>query len=400
MPGRAPRQRSTGPWAGGTAVLRPEYPVQDTSAEVSTTSAEFEHFSDDDELWLSDLETRAIDLENELSVWRESRQRALDEQEYDEHEYAAEPVPAPPHESFRRVAGKPGRASQAGPRPPVHTAARRAAARSQAEVSGRSRVANERTKALIDHGRRSVQRGRSGRSRKVTLGVAVLAIGLAVLMAVVFRSGPSWPASVAVVRNQITTACQNPNIVSEPNQVNFACAKETSQVLWVFSLMTSGDNPNFTDAKTGRLGLEPISPTQGGEVAWSLNLHHPYNPYDPIDSLEVAARAINNIIGGASLTGSNGKPAVQPGLESSPANCARYTGSAAVITRAGYPAICALPVTTSTGQAALVADVYSEWFVGSSPAYAQDASILFQNSNNPGNPQVQAILKSLFGPAA
>jgi hypothetical protein len=367
---------------------------------VSTTSAEFEHFSDDDELWLSDLETRAIDLENELSVWRESRQRALDEQEYDEHEYAAEPVPAPPHESFRRVAGKPGRASQAGPRPPVHTAARRAAARSQAEVSGRSRVANERTKALIDHGRRSVQRGRSGRSRKVTLGVAVLAIGLAVLMAVVFRSGPSWPASVAVVRNQITTACQNPNIVSEPNQVNFACAKETSQVLWVFSLMTSGDNPNFTDAKTGRLGLEPISPTQGGEVAWSLNLHHPYNPYDPIDSLEVAARAINNIIGGASLTGSNGKPAVQPGLESSPANCARYTGSAAVITRAGYPAICALPVTTSTGQAALVADVYSEWFVGSSPAYAQDASILFQNSNNPGNPQVQAILKSLFGPAA
>jgi hypothetical protein len=400
MPGRAPRQRSTGPWAGGTAVLRPEYPVQDTSAEVSTTSAEFEHFSDDDELWLSDLETRAIDLENELSVWRESRQRALDEQEYDEHEYAAEPVPAPPHESFRRVAGKPGRASQAGPRPPVHTAARRAAARSQAEVSGRSRVANERTKALIDHGRRSVQRGRSGRSRKVTLGVAVLAIGLAVLMAVVFRSGPSWPPSVAVVRNQITTACQNPNIVSEPNQVNFACAKETSQVLWVFSLMTSGDNPNFTDAKTGRLGLEPISPTQGGEVAWSLNLHHPYNPYDPIDSLEVAARAINNIIGGASLTGSNGKPAVQPGLESSPANCARYTGSAAVITRAGYPAICALPVTTSTGQAALVADVYSEWFVGSSPAYAQDASILFQNSNNPGNPQVQAILKSLFGPAA
>ncbi len=367
---------------------------------MSTTSADFESFSDDDELWLSDLETRAIDLENELSVWRESRQRTLDELDYDEQEHAADAVPAAPHESFRRVAGKPGRTSRADARPPVHTAARRAAARSQAHATGRPRVANERTKALIDHGRRSVQRRRSGRGRKVTLGAAVLAIGVAVVVMMVFRSGPSWPSSVAVVQNEITTACQNPNIVSEPNQVDFACAKDTSQVLWVFSLMTSGDDPNFTDTNTGRQGLEPISPTQGGEVAWSLNLHHPYNPYDPIDSLEVAARAINNILGGASLTGSNGKPTVQPGLESNPANCARYTGSAAVITRAGYPAICASPVTTSTGQAALVADVYSQWFVGSSPAYAQDASVLFQNSNDPGNPQVQAILKSLFGPAA
>ena len=49
----------------------------------------------------------------------------------------------------------------------------------------------------------------------------------------------------------------------------------------------------------------------------------------------MAARAINNIIGGASLTGSNGKPAVQPGLESNPANCLKYTGSAAVVTRPG-----------------------------------------------------------------
>jgi hypothetical protein len=363
-------------------------------------SADFENFSDDDELWLSDLETRAIDLENELSVWRESRQRSLAEEDDAEPDYAAEPVPAPPHESFRRAAGKPGRAAQAGSRPPIHTAAKRAAARSQAHVTGRSRADGDRTRALIEHGRRSVQRGKSGRGRKVTLAVAVAAIGIAVLVMVVFRSGPSWPSSVAVVQNEITTACQNPNVVSEPNQVNFACAKDTSQVLWVFSLMTSGDNPNFTDTKTGRQGLEPISPSQGGEVAWSLNLHHPYDPFDPIDSLEVAARAINNIIGGASLTASNGKPSVQPGLESNPANCAKYTGSAAVLTRAGYPDICASPVTTATGQAALVADVYSEWFVGSSPAFAQDASVLYQNANDPGNPQVQAILKSLFGPAA
>ena len=232
------------------------------------------------------------------------------------------------------------------------------------------------------------------------MGLAAVAIGVLVLLLVVFRPGASWPASVAVVQGEITTACQNANVVSEPNQVNFAGGKSTSQILWVFSLMTSGDNPNFTDSKTGRQGLEPISATQGGEVAWSLNLHHPYNPYNAIDSLQVAARAINNIIGGASLTGSNGKPAVQPGLESNAANCAKYTGSAAVVTRAGYPDLCASPVTSPGGQAELVADVYQQWFVGAAPIFAQYASVLYQNASNPGNPQVQAILKSLFGSSA
>jgi hypothetical protein len=370
---------------------------------VSTTSAEFENFSDDDELWLSDLETRAIDLENELSVWREVRQRSHADQDY-----AAEPVASPPHESFRRVAGPPDRGPQAGPRAPVRTTARKAAgrseprvsARSEPRVASRSRADEERTRALIDHGRRSVRRQGFGRRHKVTIGLAVVAAGVAVLVMTVFRPGPSWPSSVPVVQGEISTACQNPNIVSEPNQVNFACDKGTNQILWVFSLMTSGDNPNFTDAKTGRQGLEPISATQGGEVAWSLNLHHPYNAFNAIDSLQVAARAINNIIGGASLIGSNGKPTVQPGLESSPANCARYTGSAAVVTRAGYPDICATAVTSAAGQAALVSDVYKQWFVGSSPVLALDASVLYQNANDPGNAQVQAILKTLFGPAA
>ncbi|HJY74031.1 MAG TPA: hypothetical protein VJ347_19835, partial [Streptosporangiaceae bacterium] len=100
---------------------------------MSTTSAEFENFSDDDELWLSDLETRAIDLENELSVWREVRQRALADQDY-----VAEPVPSPPHESFRRVAGPPDRGPQAGPRTPVNTATRRPTGRSQPRVTGRT----------------------------------------------------------------------------------------------------------------------------------------------------------------------------------------------------------------------------------------------------------------------
>jgi len=340
-----------------------------------------------------------MDLENEISGWREARQRALAEEAYGQ-----EPAEGPAQTQFRRVVVNPDRAKQReqatqpqrGQGAHGHTAPRRPAARTQSRGSGQ----DERTQALIDHGRRNVRRRRLTRGHKIALGVAVVAAGVTLLVMTVFRSGASWPSSVSVVQSEITTACQNPDVVSEPDQVNFACGKSTNQILWVFSLMTSGDNPNFSDAKSGREGLEPIAPSQGGEVAWSLNLHHPYNPDNPIDSLEVAARAINNIVGGATVTGSNGKATVQPGLESNPSNCARYTGSSSVISRAGYPAICAEPVTSASGQAALVADVYQEWYVGASSVVAQEASVLYQNSNDPGNSQVQAILKSLFGPAA
>lgn len=222
-------------------------------------------------------------------------------------------------------------------------------------------------------------------------GLVVVIIGAMVVL----RKGSSWPSSVATVRSEIAIACQNPNVASEPGQVNFACGQGTSQILWVFALMTSGDDPGYVSAKTGRKGLEPITPTQGGEIAWSLNMHHPYNPVNPVDSLEVAARAINNIIGGATLTSSNGNPTVQSGLLSNPSNCARYTGSAAIISRAGFPSQCATAVTSSAGQAALVADVYQQWMVGATSVAAQDVSVLFENSNNPGDPQVQAILKTL-----
>jgi hypothetical protein len=159
--------------------------------------------------------------------------------------------------------------------------------------------------------------------------------------------------------------------------------------------MTSGNNPDFASIRTGRQGLEPIKPAQGGQVAWSLNLHHPYSPADPIDSLQVAARAINNIIGGATLTAASGKPVVQAGLESMPANCARYTGSGAVTSRDGYPALCAKPISSKAGQGYLVADVFRKWMVGAPPRAAQDAAILFENADNPGDPQVRAILSSL-----
>ena len=265
-------------------------------------------------------------------------------------------------------------------------------------VSGASsaHVPDERTARLIGHGRRPPKP--SHRGRNVVLTGFVIAIGAALITMLIraaLRPGPSWPPSVAAVQRQIATACQNPDVRSEPSQVNFACNKATRQILWVFSLMTSGNNPDFASIRTGRQGLEPIRPSQGGQLAWSLNLHHPYSPANPIDSLQVAARAINNIIGGATLTAASGKPVVQPGLESVPANCARYTGSAAVTSRNGYPALCAKPITSQVGQGYLVADVFQKWMVGAPPSAAQDAAVLFQNANNPGDPRVRVILGSL-----
>ena len=255
-----------------------------------------------------------------------------------------------------------------------------------------------RSERLVNGGRRQVKRGPRhwfAHWRAIAIGAAAFAAGIMIITMVLQGGSPGWPASVATVQAEITTACQNPNVVSEPAQVNFACAKDTQQVLWVFSLLTSDNNPAYADKSNGRKGLEPIQPAQGGDIAWSLNLHHPYNPASPIDSLEVAARAINNIIGGATVTGTNGAPVVQQGLESSSANCAKYTGSSALITRQGFPAVCALPVSTAAGQAALVSDVFSQWMIGAPAQFATEAGVLFENADNPGDPRVQSILNTL-----
>jgi hypothetical protein len=361
---------------------------------------DFESFNDQDDEWLSELETRAIDLENELFDWREYRAREQADtraRERAESGYRRAAMPGPSRATFRHSGGDAESQPPEGTAAAVHTAARTASRPLPPEPEVRPYSADERTRALIDQGRPSVKRSRISRGRVITIATAAGIALVTVLVMVFFRKGPSWPASVTTVKGEIATACQNPNVASEPVQVNFACDKATNQVLWIFALMTSNDNPSYDDAKSGRLGLEPITPTQGGEVAWSLNLHHPYNPQNAIDSLTVAARAINNIIGGATLTNAKGAPAVQPGLESNPDNCARYTGSSAVISRAGFPEVCAQPVTSVAGQAALVADAYREWVVGATIAAANNVAVLFENANNPGNAQVQAILQTLPG---
>ena len=254
----------------------------------------------------------------------------------------------------------------------------------------------DRTTDLVNHGRHGAKRRHPFRGILfAAIAAAVAAALVTVLVLDMSRPKPGWPASVAQVQREIAVACQNPDVASEPSQVNFACAKGTRQILWVFSLLTSGNNPDYASIKTGRQGLEPITPAQGGEVAWSLNLHHPYNPANPVDSLAVAARAINNIIGGATLTAANGKPVVQSGLLSISANCARYTGSGAITSRHGFPDRCAKPITSAAGLGNLVADVFQKWVVGAPPRAARNAAVLFQNAKNPGDPQVRAILRSL-----
>jgi hypothetical protein len=256
-----------------------------------------------------------------------------------------------------------------------------------------------RTEALINRGRSRARPARSRRIlahwRMITVGAVALLAGIIAALVAVGGGAAGWPASVTTVQAEIKQACENPDVAAEPSGLNFACGKDTQPILWVFSLLTSGNNPGFVDQSTGRKGLEPIQPSQGGDIAWSLNLHHPYDPASPIDSLQVAARAINNIISGATLTSTSGGALVEPGLESKAANCQRYTGSARLVTRSGYPARCAAPVSGASGEAALVSDVFQQWMGGTPSRIAQQAGALFQNAGNPGDPRVQAILTSL-----
>jgi len=340
---------------------------------------------------LADLQEAAAELERKLADARLSLEHERLAQAAAGQQWLPGKLADRRHCAFDDV----GREHDTGRTAVLHAAPYGAQGNGRAHANGTMHPAAGRTEALLSQGRGGARYFRFTRTRLVVAGAAIAAVLSAVGVTVLATGGASWPAGVATVERQAGTACRNPDVKSEPGQVNFACAAGTRQILWVFALLTSGNNPSFADAKTGRQGLEPITPAQGNVVAWSLNLHHPYNPANPIDSLQVAARAINNIIGGATSVTASGKPVVQAGLLSDPANCARYTGSRALTSRSGFPGVCARPVSSPAGQAALVADVYRKWVVGASPQAAQDAAVLFGNAQNPGDPQVQAILKRL-----
>jgi hypothetical protein len=340
---------------------------------------------------LADLEQETAELERRLADARLSLEHELLAQASPGKQWLPGKPADPRHCAFEDA----GREHDPSRTAVLHAAPYSAPRNGRAHANGTMHPAADRTEELLSQGRRSARCFRFTRTRMAMAGTAIAAVLATVGVTVLVNGGASWPAGVAAVERQAGIACRNPDVKSEPGQVNFACASGTRQILWVFALLTSGNNPAYSEAKTGRQGLEPITPAQGNVVAWSLNLHHPYSPASPIDSIQVAARAINNIVGGATSIGANGQPVVQPGLLSDPGNCARYTGSRALTTRAGYPSLCARPVSSPAGQAALVADVYQKWVVGASPKAAHDAAVLFENAQNPGDPQVQAILKHL-----
>jgi len=359
----------------------------------------FEYMSYDDDDRIAILENKAAELERRLLAAIPSADGAAsarwgnvatpDSDDLEDYHPVA-PVPQPGRGGYRSA--RPGFPSAGGDRQVTPGDGFRPG-------DGEAVVPDGRTEALINHGRRRVKRGRL---RRVLSHWRLLAVGAAALLAGVIAgivalggSGAGWPASVATVQSEIKQACQNPDVAAEPSGLNFACDPGSQSVLWIFSLLTSGNNPGFVDQSTGRKGIEPIQPSQGGDIAWSLNLHHPYNPASPLDSLQVAARAINNIIGGATLTSTSGTAQVEPGLESKAANCQRYTGSPRLVTRAGYPARCAAAVTPGSGQAALVSDVFQQWMGGTPSTIASEAGVLFDNSDNPGDARVQSILGSL-----
>ena len=85
-----------------------------------------------------------------------------------------------------------------------------------------------RTAILINRGRSSATPRRIPRKVKIGAGVVFALVLFFILIAIsVPGPGPAWPASVARVQAEITKACQNPDISSEPDQVNFACGKGT-----------------------------------------------------------------------------------------------------------------------------------------------------------------------------
>src|SRR6266566_4281764 len=59
--------------------VRPTAPSSGHVSGVITTDDRFKNFIDNQDEWFSDIEHRALDLETELSEWRESRARELAE---------------------------------------------------------------------------------------------------------------------------------------------------------------------------------------------------------------------------------------------------------------------------------------------------------------------------------
>ena len=243
-----------------------------------THNLEYISYSDNDRLAM--LENRAAELERRIAQATPSG--GLPEFHASDHGTVAFPAFAPPHESD--AYGDSGRDDPEldDPDYPEEVATGGGYREAAAGLRGGS---GERTRSerLINGGRRHVKRGPRrwlAHWRAIAIGAAAFAAGITLITVVLPGRSPGWPASVATVQTEITTACQNPNVVSEPAQVNFACAKDTQQVLWVFSLLDERQQPRLRrqvqwqegpradsagPGRRHRLVAQPAPPVQPGQ---------------------------------------------------------------------------------------------------------------------------------------
>ena len=293
----APRQpgAARGRYTGGTPPATAGPPASTDSQRGVTMTHDFEYISYDDADRIAILENRAAELERRLlavaaarTVPRvaqrghrpTARRRGQRRARRKARRRRQRRCPPTCRADARDVSATdlPGRADA------TPTAAPTTARRPPGQADG-APGPDQRTEALINHGRPRARRSRPrrilgtggcsrsarsrcwpGSSRRWSRWAAAAPAGR-----------PAWPPS----RPRSSRPAQNPDVAAEPSGLNFACDKDTQPVLWVFSLLTSGNNPSFVDQSTGRKGLEPIQPAQGGDIAWSLNLHHPVQPGQP-----------------------------------------------------------------------------------------------------------------------
>ena len=254
-----------------------------------------------------------------------------------------------------------------------------------------------RTEALINHGRRPARRSRT---RRVLAHWRLLLSACVALVAGVDRgrcsrsaaAAPGWPASVASVRAEIKQACANPDVAAEPSGLNFACAKDTQQVLWVFSLLTSGNNPGYVDQGNWPQGprANSASPGRGHRLV--------AQPAPPVQPGEPASTALRSRPA-RSTTSSAARPSPLALAAHSSKRTDEHRGELRALhrlgrldTRQGYPAACASPVTRATARRRSLAMHSSSGWAARRRRSRAEAGILFQNADNPGSPKVQAIL--------
>src|SRR5580704_8980778 len=162
-------------------------------------SQDIESFNEEDDEWLSELETRAIDLEKDQFDWRESRAREVTESVYRREAVPRSRVrPGEENVSPEQVGGRTS-AVRVAPRADSGHAQAGSGTANGSGSGAHPLPTEERTRALIDHGRRSVDRARRSRGRKITIVTAAAVAIVTALVLVVFRNDASWPPSVATV---------------------------------------------------------------------------------------------------------------------------------------------------------------------------------------------------------